>query len=252
VATWEVSPILVPLITEVKTHNPGMTVFTIGDTAHQQEESDHNPDEWEFVCAGDFMIGDAFTVTEAEFLFSRIVIMIRAGDKRCAYAIWDKHIVSSTVSPGVVRAYTGDDPHTNHVHVSVPHGSQPHPTTSWKVYVVAHDPLDSTDLNNIDSHIAADANATPASGTLSFALRGKPWQYPSGILNSANSMLADISATITSVRDISIALSTVVADVATIKAIILDLQADSQGGDPSTVQEQIADAVWKNPTRTLS
>lgn len=139
-ASWRVSPILVPLIAEEKTQHPFMVVGTIGDQAHQDEtQSDHEPDQWSFVAAGDFMIGTAknpstFTASEAEYLFDRITAMIRGGDKRCAYAIYNRRIVSSTVKPGIVRTYGGTNPHTDHVHVSVPHGSQPHPTTSWGIY----------------------------------------------------------------------------------------------------------------------
>lgn len=128
---WQVSPILAPLIAEVKAKNPGMTVFTIGDTAHQAEPSDHNPDQWDYVCAADFMIGSSFTAADAEFLFDRIN---QVRDSRTAYAIYNRRIESRTVQPWVVRSYSGTDPHTNHVHVSVVHGSNPHPTTSWGIY----------------------------------------------------------------------------------------------------------------------
>jgi hypothetical protein len=131
---WEVSPILAPAIAEVKAEHPGVTIYTIGDAAHQAEKSDHNPDEWDFVCAADVMIGPNFTAAEAETLFDRLTAMIRAGDKRPAYVIYNRRIVSSTVSVGVVRAYGGTDPHTNHVHLSVPHGANPHPTTPWNLY----------------------------------------------------------------------------------------------------------------------
>lgn len=138
-ATWEVSPILVPLIAEEEQHHPHMVVGTIGDAAHQDEKSDHDPDKWHFVCAGDFMLStkahpSTFTATEAEFLFDRLTALIQSGDTRCAYVIYNRRIVSSTVRPGVVREYTEDDPHIGHVHVSVVHGSQPHPTTSWGIY----------------------------------------------------------------------------------------------------------------------
>lgn len=130
---WRVSPILAALITEIRDAHPGMVIGTIGDQAHSEEPSDHNVDQWGFVCAGDFMIGSHYSRADAENDFDAITELIRAGDKRPAYAILDRRIVSSTVRPGIVRAYTGTDPHTGHMHVSVPHGPNPHPTTPWEI-----------------------------------------------------------------------------------------------------------------------
>jgi hypothetical protein len=130
-AGWSVSPILVPLIREVKAEHPGIVVGTIGDPDHQAEVSDHNPDQWDFVCAGDFMLGAHFTAADAEHLFQRLRAL---RDPRIAYVIYNRRIFSRTVSPWKVRAYTEDDPHTGHLHISVVHGSNPHPTTSWNIY----------------------------------------------------------------------------------------------------------------------
>jgi hypothetical protein len=131
VSSWKVSPILVPLIAEVKAEHPGIVVGTIGDAAHQATKSDHDPDEWNFVCAADPMIGKAFTASEAEYLFQRLLAL---RDARIAYVIYNRRIFSRTVRPWKVRPYEGSDPHTGHVHVSVIHGSNPHPTTGWNVY----------------------------------------------------------------------------------------------------------------------
>jgi hypothetical protein len=158
-----VSPILAPAIAEIKREHPGVVVGTIGDEVHAREESDHNPDEWGFVCAADVMIGKAFTAADAAWLFDRLAVMIRAGFNRIAYVIYNRHIVSSTVQPGVVRAYTEDDPHTNHLHLSVVHGSRPHPTSSWGIYTEADMNEASIaqklggDLNNDASGIAKGA-----------------------------------------------------------------------------------------------
>jgi hypothetical protein len=133
-ATWEVSPILVPVITELKGKHPGIVIGTIGDQAHRAEVSDHNPDQWGYVCAADPMIGPHFTEADAEDLFDRITAFIRGGDRRAAFIVYNRRIVSSTVQPGVIRKYTGSDPHTGHVHLSVPHSSNPRPTTSWDLF----------------------------------------------------------------------------------------------------------------------
>jgi hypothetical protein len=155
--TWEVSPILAPLIAEVKAKYPFMTVGTIGDTAHQAEKSDHDPDKWDWVCAADFMIGDQFTAGAAQALFDRLHALLPA---RMAYVIYDRQIVSTQVSAGKVRPYTGTDPHTNHVHVSVKHAQLPRPTTSWNIYPKVAPAMDE---QSIASKLGADLN-TDASG----------------------------------------------------------------------------------------
>jgi len=132
---WEVSPALEPLIKDVEAEYPGITVGTIGNQAHQAEgtASDHNPDEWGFVCAADFMIdeGGGFTAADAQALATRLVVL---KDPRTAYIIYNRRIISRTVDAWVWRTYDGEDPHTNHVHVSVNHSATPRPTTTWDVY----------------------------------------------------------------------------------------------------------------------
>lgn len=144
--TWRVSPILAPLIAEVRAANPGMVIGTIGDPAHQAEVSDHNPDQWGYVAAADFMIGASFTAADAERLFDRIHAL---RDGRTAFVIYNRMIVSRTVSAWSVRTYRGDDPHTNHVHVSVVHGSNPHPTTAWNIYPKPEDNVTPADIDAI-------------------------------------------------------------------------------------------------------
>lgn len=134
--SWSVSPILVPLVGDVRAKHPGIVVGTIGDPAHQAEESDHNPDQWDFVCAADFMIGTHFTAADAEALFQRLRAL---RDGRTAYVIYNRRIFSRTVSAWTVRPYTEEDPHTGHLHVSVVHGANPHPTTSWNIYPLEDD-----------------------------------------------------------------------------------------------------------------
>lgn len=141
-SAWEVSPILAPLIADVRLEHPGVVIGTIGDPDHQQEVSDHNRDQWGFVCAADFMIGVHFTAADAEALFQRLRAL---HDGRTAYVIYNRRIFSRTVSPWTVRPYAGDDPHTGHVHVSVVHGSNPHPTTSWNIYPHPEDDMPSAE-----------------------------------------------------------------------------------------------------------
>jgi hypothetical protein len=62
------------------------------------------------------MYSKTYTMAMAE---KEIEAIIASKDNRVAYLISDRRIISSTVSPWKWRTYTGDDPHTNHWHLSV-------------------------------------------------------------------------------------------------------------------------------------
>lgn len=113
---WYVDKGLERLIEQVKAKHPGMSVGTIGDAAHQKEKSDHNPEADGSVDAADFMLGAHFSSGDATALANELAVH---RDNRIAYVIWNRRIISSTVSPWVWRPYSGSDPHTGHVHVSV-------------------------------------------------------------------------------------------------------------------------------------
>lgn len=107
---------------------PGMTIFWIGDLAHQGEVSGHNPDDTPRVQAEqvdadsdpevralDFMIGPKFSASAAEFLVDALIHGV--DRRRLYYVIYDRTIYrrANGFKP---ETYGGGDPHTNHVHVS--------------------------------------------------------------------------------------------------------------------------------------
>lgn len=116
------------LIDEVKRKYPGIVVYTIGDAAHAQRTSDHNPDSNGIVHAADFMIGKAFTKTAAELLARALTTQ---ADKRAKYVIWNRRISTRTAGWKWV-GYTGTNPHTDHVHVSV-NSDHPNDTDPWNI-----------------------------------------------------------------------------------------------------------------------
>lgn len=123
---WYVDEGLAALIAEWKAAHPGCTVYTIADQNHSQDPdvSQHAPDDGGSqagddkgeVDAADFMIGKGVTAAELEELFDGLT---RGRDPRLFYVIYNKRIVSAVTQPWAVRPYSGSDPHTNHVHVSV-------------------------------------------------------------------------------------------------------------------------------------
>jgi hypothetical protein len=145
VTKWHVNEGLVPLIAQEKTAHPGMVVGTIGDEAHQHEQSDHDPNAAGRVNAADFMIDAAFTDSDA-FLMVPFLL----DDKRTKYVIWRRRIwrsprghVSSQVG---WHDYTGSDPHTGHVHLSVWDDAHTD-TTPW----ILEDDMTPTELLNTDA-----------------------------------------------------------------------------------------------------
>lgn len=119
------APSLVALRGEVNSRYPHRDRSSdgwLGDAAHAARESDHNPDERGMVHAIDL---DKDGLDLAALL--RAVI----GDPRCWYVIHDRTIWSRTYG-WKARPYTGTNPHTGHVHVSIRYDStSEQDTRSW-------------------------------------------------------------------------------------------------------------------------
>lgn len=122
---WFVDEGLAELISEWKRAHPGASVGTIGDAAHQAEDSEHNPEKAGpqpgqtagEVDAADFMKGPG-GVTDAD-LNGLWDGLLASRDPRILYVIRNRKIVSSVVEPWKIRDYHGSDPHTGHLHLSV-------------------------------------------------------------------------------------------------------------------------------------
>jgi hypothetical protein len=91
---------------------------SIGDTAHASRDSDHNP--WYgpgIVTARDF----THDIAGGLNCHNLAAILISYRDPRIKYIIWNGRIVSGNggPSPWQWRPYSGVNPHTKHLHVSV-------------------------------------------------------------------------------------------------------------------------------------
>lgn len=106
----------------------------IGDASHQGECSDHNPDSTGVVHAIDVMAtGARAAATVRETL-------AHPGDLQ--YVIHNRVIWSASAS-WAPRAYTGSNPHTDHVHISGKHGgahSTGHTCTGYDLTAQASTP----------------------------------------------------------------------------------------------------------------
>lgn len=118
----------------------------IGDTAHQAETSDHNPDAQGRVLAVDIDSTGPWPVS-----FSTIVESLR-GDSRLEYIIWDRRIASRDQG-WTWRTYTGtSDPHTGHAHFSARHDHTGNTSTAtW--HLEDFMPLTAADLAKIQAMI---------------------------------------------------------------------------------------------------
>jgi hypothetical protein len=117
----------------------------IGDTAHQHEESDHNPDE-----TGNVPIHDADHVNEVHAVdvdndlrvpnltMLMVVLFIvercRSGaERRLRYVIYDRKIWEAS-NGWRSRGYNGPSPHTEHAHFSFSYDSiREASTVSWRL-----------------------------------------------------------------------------------------------------------------------
>jgi hypothetical protein len=100
----------------------------IGDTRHQAAVSDHNPCRCcRVVCARDFTHDPAGGFDAGNFAaWLRQRVLANPPEVRVRYVIWNRRIMSGVGQQhpaGVWRAYSGKNPHTKHVHVSVRHGA---------------------------------------------------------------------------------------------------------------------------------
>jgi hypothetical protein len=121
-ANWRVAKSLLKFreqINQISPHRSKSSDGTIGDAAHASRSSDHNP----WVKDGKMGVVTAMDITHdpsqgvdtwalAEYLRAQ-------RDPRIKYVISNKRIWSSVSNPYEWRKYTGSNPHSSHMHVSV-------------------------------------------------------------------------------------------------------------------------------------
>ncbi len=117
-ADWRVAASLLQLRDQVNLLWPNRDKSndgTIGDERHQQEHSEHNPDENGVVRAMDI------TNDPRHLLLSRKLAeqLVASRDPRILYIISNRQICSAITSPWIWRPYGGSNPHIEHMHISV-------------------------------------------------------------------------------------------------------------------------------------
>jgi hypothetical protein len=141
---------------------------SIGDTAHQQEVSDHNPDE-----TGSVPIHDADSTNEVhaidvdddlrtpgltmEMVVQFLLKRCRSGaETRLRYIIYNRRIWEAK-NGWEQRAYAGSSPHTEHAHFSASYDSAKEASTaSWHLEEIPV-PLTPDDIDWLDQRFKAIA-----------------------------------------------------------------------------------------------
>lgn len=190
-ASWVLIPCLKTLFAEFDRIAPvrdKASDGTVGDTAHQQEVSDHNPDE-----TGSVPIHDADHINEvhaidvdddlreSDLTMEKVVqfLLARArsgAEKRLRYVIYNRRIWSAS-SGWVQKTYTGASAHTEHAHFSASYVTEHEASTaSWHLedIPVALTSADKTWINStivnavtkatnaLEAKILAGTDAVPA------------------------------------------------------------------------------------------
>lgn len=120
--TWRVAKSLLTLRGQINGMYPSRSKIsdgTIGDAKHASRSSDHNP----WIKDGKTGVVSAIDFThdpKSGCDMYRIAEGMRvARDPRVKYVIANRQIFSSVQNPWQWRKYTGSNPHTTHVHISV-------------------------------------------------------------------------------------------------------------------------------------
>jgi hypothetical protein len=124
VPAWIVAESLGRLLAQLNAlapHRSKVSDGGIGDANHATRDSDHNP--WYVLDSQPLVTARDFTNDPAGGLDCQRLAdaLRRARDSRLKYVIWNRRIMSGAggPSPWVWRSYTGTNPHTKHLHLSV-------------------------------------------------------------------------------------------------------------------------------------
>lgn len=124
--TYYLAPSLVTLRNQVNALHPERDKSSdgwIGDARHQASRSDHNPD---YSAGG---VVRALDIDKDGIDLDRLLAGL-LDDARTAYVIWNRRIWTRAAG---WRTYTGSNPHTSHVHVSLRHTPSAESPHQWNL-----------------------------------------------------------------------------------------------------------------------
>lgn len=206
---------------------------TIGDAAHQAGTSDHNPEHPAPAGNPDYQV-DALDVTHDPAHGADMAELTEAirlsRDPRVKYVIYNRRIFSGATGsqPWVWRPYSGDDPHTNHAHVSVLDTTHDQ-TQDWSITMAGLTADERRLIDNIENILT-----TWASGRVPNNVRYKlGGRIEPGQLNPFMDLAADIAGLETVTVDVDVLAEKLSAklglDRAGIKAALAEVLRDGVG-----------------------
>ena len=129
--SWRLARGLDRLRSQVNTRHPNRAKHsdgTIGDRKHAARASDHNP------VGGIVHALDLTHDPGRGFDVHALAEKLRSSrDQRISYIISNKRIFSSTKSPFEWRRYTGSNPHSKHMHISIRRNPHADNNKEWTV-----------------------------------------------------------------------------------------------------------------------
>ncbi len=174
---------------------PGMTIFWIGDLAHQANVSGHNPDDTPGVRAEltdadtdpevralDFMIGPKFTALDAAELVE--ALLDTPSIPRLYYVIY-KRTIWSRNSGWLPKPYTGT-PHDDHVHASG-YRDDDENGANWTAVLELGEEMTPKQAEQLENIYKAIFNGGPSCGTVVNPANGRP--ASNSIVNKADMLL---------------------------------------------------------------
>jgi hypothetical protein len=192
---------------------------TIGDAAHSARDSDHNPESPAPAGNPDNQV-DALDVTHDPAHgadMGEVSEAIRLSkDRRVKYVIFNRRIYSGRKGPQpwVWRPYTGTDPHTNHMHVSVEDDTHDQ-TQDWQITLEA--PVTDSLYGLDDERRVAATNERTESTTAGQDFTEQTWlkSYATKPTREPNWLVQTVKAVDTGVTEIKTALASASAPVLT-------------------------------------
>lgn len=124
-SNWYLAPSLVQLRSEINSAHPGRDKASdgsVGDLSHSARKSDHNP-AWD---AGGVV--RAIDVDISDIDVNKLMAVLK-NDSRVNYFIYNHSIYGA--SSFAKRRYTGSNPHTQHIHVSIKHSKSAERAGTW-------------------------------------------------------------------------------------------------------------------------
>lgn len=126
------------LLTEVDKHAPNRSKTSdggLGDQAHAARKSDHNPNAAGVWRARDFTHDPKHLPGGELAKLLKELLGKHPAMNSGAYIIWNRRIVSYDRLAEGWRPYTGADPHTGHVHLSVSTAAAGYDSTrAWNLF----------------------------------------------------------------------------------------------------------------------